>query len=126
MTGPAATRPHVTAHVLDTAAGAPARGVEVRLEAQADARTDAGTTTETWRVVAASTTDDDGRVTDLGPALLEPGTYRLVFATGEYFARSGTPTYFPFVAVAFRVVDDTHHHVPLLLSPFALSSYRGS
>ncbi|BDZ43441.1 5-hydroxyisourate hydrolase [Paraoerskovia sediminicola] len=120
------TRPHVTAHVLDTAAGTPARGVAVRLEAQGPEQTIDGTTTETWRVVATSATNDDGRVTDLGPQSLDAGTYRLVFGTGDYFARTGTDTYFPFVSVAFVVTDDTHHHVPLLLSPFALSSYRGS
>lgn len=114
---------HVTAHVLDTTAGRPAAGVEIRLDrADGDGRDDRG-----WTAVARSVTDDDGRVRDLGPARLAAGTYRLTFETGAYFAATGVETFFPYAAVVF-VVDATgrHYHVPLLVSPFALSSYRGS
>ena len=97
----------VTTHVLDTANGRPAAGVAVRLEG------DRG-------VVARGETDADGRIGHLGPDLLEPATYRLRFDTS---ARS---SFFPEVVVAFAVVDDTHLHVPLLLSPFGYSTYRGS
>jgi 5-hydroxyisourate hydrolase len=104
----------VTTHVLDTAAGRPAAGVPVRLERD-------GT------VLAASVTDDDGRARDLGPDRVEAGTYRLVFDTAAYFAATGRPCFFPEVGLAFRVTDpDQHHHVPVLLSPFAYSTYRGS
>ncbi|AIJ21696.1 hydroxyisourate hydrolase [Amycolatopsis methanolica] len=102
----------VTTHVLDTAAGRPAAGVAVRLEASD------GT------VIARGRTDDDGRVRDLGPAELDPGVYRLVFDTGAYL---GPDAFFPEVTVAFRITDGTqHHHVPVLLSPFSYSTYRGS
>lgn len=108
----------VTTHVLDTARGQPAAGVAVRLELLA----------ETGPVpVAQSVTDADGRSRDLGPVLLPPGTYRLVFDTGAYFAARGTTAFFPEVAVTFLVTGDApHQHVPLLLSPFAYSTYRGS
>jgi 5-hydroxyisourate hydrolase len=109
---------HVSAHVLDTTAGSPAAGVEIRL--------DSGTG-DTWTEVARSVSDADGRVKDLGPGRLTAGTYRLTFETGAYFASAGVETFFPYVTVVFTV-DDTgrHYHVPLLISPFALSSYRGS
>jgi len=101
----------VTTHVLDAALGRPAAGVGVRLE-RAD-----GT------VVAQARTDDDGRVGDLG--VPEPGGHRLVFATGEWFAGQGRETFYPEVVVTFTL-GEGHHHVPLLLSPFAYSTYRGS
>ena len=109
----------VTTHVLDTARGMPAAGVAVRLELVSD---------DGQLAVGQSVTDADGRARDLGPALLPPGTYRLVFDTGAYFAARGIePAFFPEVAVMFRVAGDVpHHHVPLLLSPFAYSTYRGS
>ncbi|MDQ0376739.1 hydroxyisourate hydrolase [Amycolatopsis thermophila] len=102
----------VTTHVLDTAAGRPAAGIDVRLEA-ADG-------TE----IARGRTDDDGRIRELGPDRLEPGVYRLVFDTGPHL---GPDAFFPEVTVSFRVFDGTqHHHVPVLLSPFSYSTYRGS
>lgn len=104
----------VSTHVLDAATGRPAAGVAVTL---LDVH---GTE------LAAGRTDDDGRVTDLGPERLERGTYRLSFATGEYFAGTGRDTFYPVVSVDFAVDSDRHCHVPLLLSPFAYSTYRGS
>ena len=104
----------ITTHVLDTARGMPAVGVPVRLE-----RVDASGCTE----IARASSDASGRVSELGPALIEPGTYRLVFDTAAY-ARA---TFFPEVTVTFTVADDGgHYHVPLLLSPFGYSTYRGT
>ncbi|GAB2784155.1 hydroxyisourate hydrolase [Amycolatopsis magusensis] len=101
----------VTTHVLDTATGRPAAGIEVELSD--------GTTT-----VAKGRTDDDGRIRDLGPETLPAGIYRLTFDTGAYF---GPDAFFPEVTLTFRISDPgAHHHVPLLLSPFAYSTYRGS
>jgi 5-hydroxyisourate hydrolase len=107
----------VTTHVLDAAVGRPASGVRVQL----------------WRVddegpgvrVAEGRTDRDGRVGDLGPDRLDAGTYRLVFDTGEWFAAQDRDTFYPQVVVTFSL-GEGHHHVPLLLSPFAYSTYRGS
>lgn len=114
----------ITTHVLDTALGQPATGVPVRLERASGDDTAVG-----GAVIGRASTDQDGRVTDLGPAELEPGTYRLVFGTGEY-SRAQQPAqlpFFPEVIVTFTVADrDRHYHVPLLLSPFGYSTYRGS
>ena len=106
----------VSTHVLDTGLGRPAAGVPVRLEALA-----------TGEVLGSGSTDDDGRVAELGPERLEAADYRLVFDTASYHAATGQQGFFPEVGIAFTVSDpDAHYHVPLLLSPFALSTYRGS
>jgi 5-hydroxyisourate hydrolase len=108
----------ITTHVLDTGLGRPAAGVLVRLLEVAGAG-DA--------VLGAATTDDDGRIRSLGPDRVCCGTYRLVFDTAGYFARTGQPCFFPEVSLAFTVADpEQHQHVPLLLSPFAYTTYRGS
>jgi 5-hydroxyisourate hydrolase len=106
---------YITTHVLDATAGRPAAGVAVTL-ASAD-----GTS------IAVGVTDDDGRVADLGPERLDPGVYRVDFRTGDYFAGRGQQTFYPEVSIIFSVsADQGHYHVPLLLSPFAYSTYRGS
>ena len=108
----------VTTHVLDCAQGRPAAGVPVRLERLADGAAD---------LIAKSTTDDDGRARDLGPATVEAGTYRLVFDTSAYFAATGQCGFYPEVAVTFALPGPEEHcHVPVLLSPFSYSTYRGS
>lgn len=102
----------LSTHVLDTASGTPAAGVPVRLETRAG------------ETVAKAVTDADGRCSELGPERLDAGDYRLVFDTDSYL---GDHAFFPEVSITFRLSDpDSHYHVPLLLSPFALSSYRGS
>ncbi|MHA3702875.1 hydroxyisourate hydrolase [Jatrophihabitans sp. YIM 134969] len=101
----------LSTHVLDAMTGRPAVGVAVTLS---DAE---------GRVLAERQTDADGRISDLAADLV-PGTYRLDFATEDYF---DVPTFYPEVRVTFRVTDAAAHlHVPLLLSPFAYSTYRGS
>ena len=105
----------ISTHVLDAALGCPAAGVAVRLE---DA---------TGSALGEAVTDDDGRVADLAPGSLAVGDYRLRFDTGGYFAASGRDAFYPEVVVAFTVADAAErYHVPLLLSPFAYSTYRGS
>jgi 5-hydroxyisourate hydrolase len=106
----------VTTHVLDTGLGLPARGVPVRLSRVTDDQT---------VVLADGSTDDDGRIKDLPPGL-EPGTYQLRFDVAAYAATSGQSIFFPEVTVTFTITDERHYHVPLLLSPFAFSTYRGS
>jgi 5-hydroxyisourate hydrolase len=108
----------VTTHVLDTARGAPAAGVPVRLESVSGAGPEE---------IGRASTDADGRAGQIGPERLPAGTYRLVFDTGGYFAQQGTAGFFPEVAVAFTIDGDgQHYHVPLLLSPFGYATYRGS
>ena len=109
----------ITTHVLDLSLGRPAAELSVRL----DRLEGSG-----WGRVAERETDAEGRVKDL---LNEPqipkGIYRLVFETRRYFHGRGTPTFYPEVNVVFEVGDGTqHHHVPLLLSPYGYSTYRGS
>jgi len=110
----------ITTHVLDTAAGRPARGVPVELER----RDPVGA----WQPVGRGATDDDGRNRQLTPAgPVEPGTYRIRFDTAAYFTQTKISGFFPVVEIQF-VIDDgaQHYHVPLLLSPYGYSTYRGS
>jgi 5-hydroxyisourate hydrolase len=82
-----------------------------------------------WQQLATAATDEDGRVSDWLPAATgaEPGHYRLTFATEPHFAQRGVDAFYPEVSVVFRVADPAeHHHVPLLLSPFGYTTYRGS
>ena len=106
----------ITTHVLDTARGQPGRGIAVELDHHD------GTS---WSRVGAGTTDDDGRLRTLTPqGPVAPGTYRIRFATGDYL---GAAAFFPMVEIQFAVADGAqHYHVPLLLSPFGYSTYRGS
>lgn len=106
---------YLSAHVLDAAAGRPAAGVSVTLS-------DADDT-----VVATARTNDDGRVGDLGPDRLEAGTYRVSFGVGDYFAGRDVECFYPEVTVHFRTAaDQGHYHIPLLLSPYSYTTYRGS
>ncbi len=121
----------ITTHVLDTALGHPAAGVRVRLERLVGPTPSAqgapGTPDTVPHVLAEAATDADGRVSELGPDQVEAGTYRLVFDVAGYAAATGQACFFPEVSLTFALTDPaSHHHVPLLLSPFAYSTYRGS
>ncbi len=111
----------ITTHILDISSGFPARGVSVVLERQ--------TEDMIWKVIGKGVTDEDGRLRDLlaPDAVLLPGDYRLTFDTETYFARQQIEGFYPQVTVAFTVRGAAqHYHVPLLLSPFGYSTYRGS
>ncbi|MDG1482705.1 MAG: hydroxyisourate hydrolase [Myxococcota bacterium] len=103
----------ITTHVLDTARGCPAAGIPVTLE-----RLDGD-----WQAAGSGTTNADGRVADLlAPGNIPTGTWRITFDLSDY--QEG---FYPYAAIAFRVEDGTaHYHVPLLLSPYGYSTYRGS
>ena len=108
----------ITTHVLDTSRGRPAAGVPVSLEHAADSG---------WQTVGRGTTDADGRASDVLTSAPEDGLYRLTFDTGAYFRAVGEPAFYPEVSVTFVVEHgEQHYHVPLLLSPFGYSTYRGS
>lgn len=110
----------ITSHVLDTALGRPAVGLRVRLDVlDGDGHS---------QRVAERNTNEQGRITDfLVAGALQARTYRLTFDTGDYFAGSGRPQFYPQVDVVFTVsAVDEHHHIPLLLSPFGYSTYRGT
>ena len=109
----------ISTHVLDTALGGPARALAVRLEVLESSGA--------WRTLASDVTDDDGRVRALtAPGPLAGRTCRLCFDVGTYLASSGRPVFFPSVEVTFVVGEEPGYHVPLLLSPFGYSTYRGS
>lgn len=113
-----AIRSHVTTHVLDSTIGRPAAGVPVRLE-----HDEVGN----WVMIGSAMTDADGRVNELGPVELAAGRYRVSFDTAVYFAEQEVRAFYPEVQIIFELTDPTaHYHVPLLLSPFAYSTYRGS
>ena len=107
----------LSTHVLDASTGRPAAGVGILL----DRRTADGT----WARSETGATDQDGRLRLAGP--FGAGVFRITFASGDYFAARGVTTFYPEVVVTFEVTAETeHYHVPLLLSPFAYSTYRGS
>ncbi|MGO9890283.1 MAG: hydroxyisourate hydrolase [Solirubrobacteraceae bacterium] len=108
----------ITTHVLDTSRGCPAAGVPVLLERSLDPG---------WQPVGRGTPDGDGRARDLLSSAPEAGRYRLTFDTGAYFRAVGATGFYPEVSVTFVVGDgEEDYHVPLLLSPFGYSTYRGS
>ncbi len=105
----------ITTHVLDTAKGCPAAGITVTLEYLMQ---------DTWQQIATSITNIDGRIMDWFDDTIETGEYRISFATANYHDGKG---FFPSVTINF-IIDkpEQHYHVPLLLSPFSYSTYRGS
>ncbi len=110
----------ITTHILDISTGFPARGVPVTLECL---------TPSGWLPLGSGMTDNDGRLRDLisPEAVFMAGSYRLIFETGAYFTGQNIEGFFPQVTVEFTVRDaGRHYHVPLLLSPFGYSTYRGS
>lgn len=112
----------ITTHILDTSLGKPAEGVSVNLEKASDDK-------RQWTGLANSKTDSNGRLANFGmdQASFKAGQYRLVFASQEYFEKSNRQSFFPRVIIEFSVVDPLEHfHVPLLISPFGYSTYRGS
>jgi 5-hydroxyisourate hydrolase len=103
----------ISTHVLDTALGRPAGGVEVTLS-------------EPDGATHRSVTDGEGRIAALTTGPLPPGVYRITFDTAKYFAATVQRGFYPEVSIVFTVETQCHHHVPLLLSPFGYSTYRGS
>ena len=109
----------ITTHVLDTARGRPAAGVGVTLERLSDGAR--------WDVAGAGRTDDDGRLRTLLEGAASPGLYRLVFDTAAYFESHGARAFYPHITIAFEVTEgEAHYHVPLLLSPYGYTTYRGT
>jgi 5-hydroxyisourate hydrolase len=109
----------LSTHILDTALGRPAAGVTLVLSLQ---------TNDNWNVIGRGVTDADGRCrTLLGDRALQAATYRLHFATAEYFAAQKLTSLYPYVEIVFTVADPAqHHHIPLLLTANGYTTYRGS
>jgi 5-hydroxyisourate hydrolase len=115
----ATTLSPITTHVLDTARGQPAAGIQVKLESLSG---------DKWQDLSQAATNKDGRVAGLiTPGTLKTGVYRLTFDTSAYFRELGQESFYPYVTVTFEIKEPTqHYHVPLLLSPFGYTTYRGS
>ncbi len=111
----------LSTHVLDTSSGKPGPGVKVLLEKKAS--------DGTWSKAGTATTDKDGRAKEfleMKGNESNRGTYRLTFETGEYFTAKNQETVFPEAVVVFTIKDETHYHIPVVITPFAISTYRGS
>ena len=110
----------ITTHILDIARGSPAPQVPIALHLLQG---------QDWFEIGSGITNEDGRIVDLCAAgsILEAGTYRMRFDTGAYFSASGSAVFYPWAEVVFNIgADGQHYHIPLLLSPFGYSTYRGS
>jgi 5-hydroxyisourate hydrolase len=109
----------ITTHVLDTSRGRPAVGFQVGLQIKSG---------ETWKTLGAGLTDANGRCAGLlGDSPLEKGTYRLLFNAGDYYRELHLDTFYSEISIVFEVSHpEMHYHVPLLISPFGYSTYRGS
>ena len=109
----------VTTHILDIAGGLPAQGITVILYAGEN---------DSWNELSRAISNQDGRVAGLmkDKSTLQAGIYKLRFETKDYFDSRQIPTFYPFIEISFDLRDAQHYHVPLLLSPFGYSTYRGS
>jgi 5-hydroxyisourate hydrolase len=105
----------ISTHVLDTALGRPAAGINIWIERREG---------ETWNKIASSETDADGRCRELANAV--EGVYRITFFSGEYLSRLGRSSIFQEISVLFSCAGETHFHLPLLLSDNSYTTYRGS
>ena len=111
----------ITTHVLDTSQGCPGVNIRVRLERH--------NTDRSWREVSSGTTDNDGRIMDLlaEENVLGSGIYQMIFVTAPYFEKQGISFFYPEIEIRFLLSHpEQHYHIPLLLSPFGYSTYRGS
>ena len=109
----------ITSHILDTTKGLPAAGVTIVLYAGEN---------DDWTELARGKTNEDGRMSNLlnKEILLQRGIYKLRFETKDYFDKSGTASFYPFIEIIFDIQAAEHYHVPLLLNPFGYTTYRGS
>ena len=119
----------ITTHVLDTSHGIPVRGIRVRLERCSSADQNFGEESALeWEIVGEENTNDDGRTPNISKSVdIRSCTYRCLFFTSAYFKETETPCFHPRIEVMFRVTNESeHYHIPLLLSPFGYTTYRGS
>jgi 5-hydroxyisourate hydrolase len=110
----------ITTHVLDTSVGKPAEGIDLTLSHLVD---------NEWNLLSGGTTNHDGRVSALlaDDIVLPAGRYKVLFVTENYFKKQGVDAFYPYAEIVFDITGDgEHYHIPLLLSPFGYSTYRGS
>ncbi len=129
----------ITTHILNTTKGRPAQGVTIVLykgethtplaiDEYKDERSDPYSYRDGWKEIARGITNTDGRITDLlkKDIVLQTGIYKMRFETEEYFAKDNVITFYPYVEIVFDITTDEHYHIPLLINPFAYSTYKGS
>lgn len=110
----------LSSHILDVSKGEPATGVTIRLEKYNEQ-------TKTWGFTDEKVTDKNGRITDfLSSEKSNIGIYKLTYFTSEYFKRTNTESFYPFIEVVFQIKDGNHYHVPITLSAYGYSTYRGN
>lgn len=110
----------LSSHILDVAKGTPATGVTIRLEKYTEK-------TKTWSFVDEKITDINGRITNfLNTEKSNLGIYKLTYYTSDYFKKNNTDSFYPFIEVVFQIKDDNHYHVPITLSAYGYSTYRGN
>ena len=110
----------LSSHILDVSKGLPAAGVSIKLEQYQDK-------TRTWSFVEEKRTDKNGRIGDfLETNKANIGIYKLTYYTNDYFKLDKIESFYPFIEVVFQMKDSNHYHVPITLSPFGYSTYRGN
>jgi 5-hydroxyisourate hydrolase len=113
----------LSSHILDITVGQPVEKVDVQLEKFDE-------TTKQWVSLGKKQTDKNGRIVDFLPysknLKSNYGKYKLIFLTEDYFKNKKVESFYPFIEVVFQIKDDKHYHVPITLSPFGYSTYRGS
>ena len=110
----------LSSHILDVSQGKPAIGVTIQLEKLNQKK-------NKWAVIDSKVTDNNGRVPDFLPSnKSNVGIYKLTYFTKEYFQKTGTDSFYPFIDVVFEIKDENHYHVPITLSAFGYSTYRGN
>ncbi|SMP11034.1 hydroxyisourate hydrolase [Chryseobacterium profundimaris] len=110
----------LSTHILDVSKGVPAPGVTIKLEKY-------NQQSETWTFVDEKKTDANGRISDFLPSENpNAGIFKLIYYTKDYFNKTNTESFYPFIEVVFQIKDNNHYHVPITLSPYGYSTYRGS
>jgi len=110
----------LSTHILDVSRGVPATGVSIKLEKYSEQ-------SKTWNFVDEKKTDTNGRISDFLPAQNKnTGIFKLVYYTKDYFNKNNTESFYPYIEVVFEIRDTNHYHVPITLSAYGYSTYRGS
>ena len=110
----------LSTHILDVSKGAPAKNVAIKLEQYNEQA-------KVWSFVDEKKTDSNGRITDfLNSEKSNLGVYKLTFYTSDYFKKEGIESFYPYIEVVFQIKEQNHYHVPITLSAFGYSTYRGN
>ena len=110
----------LSSHILDVSKGKPASGVPIKLEKYNEL-------TKTWSYVDEKITDENGRISNfLSTDKPNLGIYKLTYFTSDYFKKNHTESFYPFIEVVFQIKDGNHYHVPITLSAYGYSTYRGN